>query len=409
MGLRINGERLLRRVRELAAIGATAEGGCTRLALTDADRDGRDLVVAWMRDLGLAVEIDHVGNVVATLAGRTAAAPVLCGSHIDTVSAAGVYDGNYGVLAGLEVVETLLEAGARTARPVAVAFFTNEEGVRFPPDMIGSLVYAGGMTAEEAQDIIGTDGCRLGDELDRIGYHGPTPCPGTVPHAYVELHIEQGPVLERSGATVGAVTGVQGISWQEVALTGQSNHAGTTPIALRRDAAHAAARIAVSVRELADEFGGDQVGTVGRMQLFPNLVNVVAGRALMTVDLRNTDDQQLNRAEARLAERVQQIAAEEGVTAVITALSRYSPVAFDAAVVDRVEQVATSHGHRVLRMPSGAGHDAQMLARVCPSGMIFVPSADGISHNPAEHSDPAELVAGANVLLDVMVALASEI
>jgi len=209
-GLAVDGERLLSRLRELGAIGATGDGGCARLALTDADRDGRDLVVAWMRDLDLDVTVDHMGNVVGTARGHGDGPAVMCGSHIDTVGTGGLYDGNYGVLAGLEVVETLIEHGVSTRHPIAVAFFTNEEGVRYAPDMMGSLVYAGGMTVEEARDITGTDGTRLGDELDRIGYHGATPCPGKAPHAYVELHIEQGPVLEQAGATIGAVTGCKG-------------------------------------------------------------------------------------------------------------------------------------------------------------------------------------------------------
>ncbi|HZQ59131.1 MAG TPA: Zn-dependent hydrolase [Acidimicrobiales bacterium] len=407
-GLAVDGERLLSRLRELGAIGATGDGGCSRIALTDADRDGRDLVVAWMRDLDLDVTVDHVGNVVGTAPGHGDGPAVMCGSHIDTVGAGGLYDGNYGVLAGLEVIETLLEHGVSTRHPIAVAFFTNEEGVRYAPDMMGSLVYAGGMTVEEARDITGTDGTRLGDELDRIGYHGATPCPGTAPLAYVELHIEQGPVLEQAGATIGAVTGVQGISWQQLSLIGQSNHAGTTPMSLRRDAAYAAARVTTFVRELAHEIGGDQVATVGRVELHPNLVNVVAGRATMTIDLRNTDRTALAGAEARLSEFVARLAAEEGVSAQLAPLARYDPVAFAPDLVDCIEAVAVSHGHTVRRMPSGAGHDAQMLARVCPAAMIFVPSAGGVSHNPAEHTDPAQLTAGANVLLHVLLRLAGE-
>ena len=305
------------------------------------------------------------------------------------------------------MVETLLERGVTTARPLAVAFFTDEEGARFQPDMLGSLVYVGGLALEEALDIAAIDGARLGDELEHIGYAGPLPCPGAVPHAFVELHIEQGPLLEAEGVTIGAVTGVQGISWQELTVTGQSNHAGTTPMALRHDPGYVAAEIAVFVRRLALEMGGHQVGTVGKIDLHPNLVNVVAARATLTVDLRNTDEAALRRAEAALAARLRELEAAEGVTITSRRLARFEPVTFDPAMVDRIEAAATALGCSVRRMPSGAGHDAQMLARVTPTAMIFTPSARGISHNPAEHTDAADLEAGANVLANVLVALAN--
>jgi N-carbamoyl-L-amino-acid hydrolase len=403
---RIDVDRLQSRLQELARIGDTGDGGCARLALSDEDRDGRDLVVTWMRDLGLDVTIDGIGNVVATRPGREDGPPVMCGSHIDTVATGGVYDGNLGVLAGLEVLETLAAAGITPRRAMAVAFFTDEEGARFAPDMLGSLVYAGGMSVEEAYDLVGIDGTRLGEELARIGYMGTTPCPGLAPHAYVELHIEQGPVLERHGDVIGAVTGVQGISWQEIELGGQLNHAGTTPMTFRHDAGFAAAAIAVAARQLATDVGGDQVATVGKLDLRPDLVNVVAGRATLTVDLRHTDDASLAAAEHRMAETVRQIADGEGVSVSRRQLARFAPVAFDPRVVDLVEKTAREHGQPVRRLPSGAGHDAQMLARLCPAGMIFVPSRGGISHNPAEYSAPEHLDAGANVLLHVMAQLA---
>jgi len=406
--LRVDGDRLLARLQELGAVGGLEGGGCARLALTDADKAGRDLVVLWMRDLGLDVSIDAVGNVVGIRPGTTDEAPVMCGSHIDTVGTGGIYDGNLGVLAGLEVVETLAAAGVTTRRPLAVAFFSDEEGARFAPDMLGSLAYVGGMSVEETHDVVAADGARYGDELARIGYLGAAPCPLVVPHAYVELHIEQGPVLEAEGVTIGAVTGVQGISWTEVTVEGQSNHAGTTPMAMRRDAGYAAARIAVGVRELARRLGDPQVGTVGRLDLHPDLVNVVAARAVLTVDLRNTDEAVLQEAEAGLAALLGEVAAEEGVTISTRPLARFEPVAFADEVVDLVEAEARAQGHTVRRMPSGAGHDAQMLARLCPAGMVFVPSVKGISHNPAEHTDPADLTHGANVLLHTMLALADQ-
>ena len=405
--LEINGERLMRRLRELAEIGPIEGGGVSRLALTDADKAGRDLVVTWMRDLGLEVSIDAIGNVVATGRGRTDGPPVMTGSHIDTVATGGIYDGNLGVLSGLEVIETLAERGIVTDRPLSVAFFTNEEGARFPPDMMGSLCYVGGMTVEEAMSTAAADGAVVGDELERIGYRGPMPCPGPAPHAFVEYHIEQGPVLEEEGLAVGAVEGVQGISWTEVTIEGQSNHAGTTPMRLRRDAGLAAGEVAVAVRRIARELGGDQVGTVGSIRLHPSLVNVVAARAVVTVDLRNTDEQALQEAERRLAAELDRIAEAEGVTVTTRSTARFEPVTFDPAVVDLVASTAADMGLSVRRMPSGAGHDAQMMARVCPTGMVFVPSVKGISHNPAEHTEPEDLVAGANVLLRTMVKLAA--
>ncbi len=403
--LHIDGDRLLRRIDDLATIGPIEGGGSCRLALTDEDRDGRDLVVAWMTDLGLDISMDGIGNVVATRPGRTGGPPVMTGSHIDTVRTGGRYDGNLGVLAGLEVIETLEFNGITTEHPFAVAFFTDEEGARFQPDMLGSLVYAGGMGLEEALDVVGIDGTVLGEELDRIGYRGTSPCPGIAPRAFVELHVEQGPVLEADGVTIGAVTGVQGISWTELAITGQSNHAGTTPMHLRHDAGYVAAAIAAHVRQLAIRMGGGQVATVGSLELNPNLVNVIAGSATMTVDLRNTDEALLVEAEADLARFVAEAAAAEGVTVAERTLARFQPVAFDDRVVDTVAAVAAELGHSVKRLPSGAGHDAQMMARLCPTGMVFVPSRDGISHNPAEYTEPDDLVAGADVLLGSMLAL----
>jgi len=403
--LRIDGDRLMRRLVELATIGPIEGGGSSRLALTDEDREGRDLVTTWMRDLGLDVRIDGIGNVVATRPGRTDGPAVMTGSHIDTVRSGGRYDGNLGVLAGLEVIETLIDAGVETEHPIAVAFFTDEEGARFPPDMLGSLVYVGGLGLEEALDIEGIDGSIVGDELDRIGYRGPHPCPGPAPHAFVELHIEQGPVLEAGGHTIGAVTGVQGISWTEFTITGQANHAGTTPMDLRHDAGWAAAAIAVHVRDMATRMGGRQVATVGRLDLAPDLVNVVAGSAVLTVDLRNTDEALLTEAEADLAAFVEGIAEAEGVLIEARTLARFEPVAFNGSVVATVASTAESLGHAVSEMPSGAGHDAQMMARICPTGMVFVPSRDGISHNPAEYTDPVDLAAGGNVLLHTLLRL----
>jgi beta-ureidopropionase / N-carbamoyl-L-amino-acid hydrolase len=404
--LRIPIQPLLERLDELAAIGRTAEGGCCRLALTDEDRAGRDLVVRWMCEAGLDVRIDAVGNLFGRREGREDAAPVMTGSHIDTVRTGGKYDGNLGVLGGLEVVRTLDAAGIRTRRPLVVAAFTNEEGARFAPDMLGSLAYVGGMPLADALGAIAIDGARLGDELLRIGYAGPEPMGIFRPHAYVELHIEQGPVLDHEGGVIGVVDHLQGISWQEATIVGQSNHAGTTPMRLRHDAGYCAAAIGTYLRRLAREQGGDQVCTMGMVELHPNLINVIAARARVTIDLRNTDEGLLLESERLLAAFLAELARDEGVSIATRRLARFEPVSFDAAVADRIERCARRLGYAPRRMTSGAGHDAQMIARIAPTAMIFVPSVRGVSHNPAEHTEPAHLAAGVDVLLHTLLELA---
>jgi N-carbamoyl-L-amino-acid hydrolase len=404
--LRIDGKRLMARLEEMAAIGRSSEGACCRLALTDEDRAGRDRVSAWMRDLGLEVSVDPVGNLFGFRAGLEAGPPVMTGSHIDTVRTGGRYDGNLGVLGGLEVVQVLNDAGLRTRRPLVVAAFSNEEGARFAPDMMGSLVFAGGMPLQEAHDTLAIDGARFGDELRRIGYLGTAPLPAFRPYAYVELHIEQGPVLDVEGITIGAVRDLQGISWQEVNITGQSNHAGTTPMRLRHDAGYCAAAIGVELRAIARDMGGNQVCTMGAVTLHPNLINVIASRAKVTVDLRNTSEELLRKAEERFAAFLDRLAAEEKVSIGTRNLARFEPVQFDPGVADLIAHTAKRLGYSCRPMTSGAGHDAQMMARVCPSAMIFVPSVGGISHNPAEHTEPGDLEAGANVLLQTLLELA---
>ncbi len=406
--LQIDPSRLLGALDELAQIGAIEGGGCARLALSDEDKAGRDLVVGWMKALGLDVRIDAIGNVIGVRAGREDLAPVMTGSHIDTVRTGGRYDGNYGVLAGLEIVRALNEAGATTRRPIAVAFFTNEEGARFQPDMMGSLVYAGGIGLNEAYAAIDKDGSSVGDELRRIGYLGAA-TPGALrPHAFVELDIEQGSILDEEKVQIGVVESVQGISWTEYTVTGVSNHAGTTPMRLRRDAGYLAASVNLFARKLAKDMGGDQVGTVGALTLRPNLINVVPNRAVFAVDLRNTDEEKLKQAERRVANHIAFVAEEERVEVETKVLARFEPVIFDAKLVDRVERHAKALALSTRRMPSGAGHDAQMMQRLCPTAMIFVPSVAGLSHNVKEHTEAVDLAAGAQVLLNLMVELAEE-
>ena len=405
-GLDVNGERLVASLQELGTIGALDGGGVCRLALTDADKAGRDWVVAQMKALDMSVSVDGIGNVVGVYRGREDLPPVMAGSHIDTVRTGGLYDGNYGVLAGLEVVRTLRDAGVRARKPIAVAFFTNEEGSRFAPDMMGSLVFQGDLPLATALATKGIDGTTVREDLERIGYRGTAPTGAMRVDSYVELHIEQGPVLDIERITIGAVEGVQGISWTEFTLRGVSNHAGTTPMRLRHDAGLVATRIACFARELAQDLAGDQVATVGSMTLYPNLVNVIPNRVVFTVDLRNTDEAALKLAERCVWAFAEKEAASEGVEISRRSLARFEPVAFDAALVDLIERTARDLGFSVKRLPSGAGHDAQILARKCPAAMIFVPSVGGLSHNVREHTEARDLAAGARVLFRVLTQLA---
>ena len=402
---RINGERLLSRLAALAKIGATGDGGCRRLALSDEDKQGRDQLVAWLQEAGLEVHIDKIGNIAGVLAGSTDAAPILLGSHIDTVGSGGKYDGALGVLGALEVIETIKEAGIRPPRRLAVIAFTNEEGARFQPDILGSCVWTGDMTLAETYAIRDSDGKSVGDELARIGYLG-TAEPGFLkPHAYLELHIEQGPILDAEGGGIGAVTGVQAIWWSEITLTGEPNHAGTTPMKYRRNAGLVAAQIITFADALTHEYAST-VANVGRVVFEPGNVNVVPGRVTMTLDLRNPDDAKLAHVEARVKAFLQILTSETGITCAQKDLARFPAQPFNESLISTVERAASGLGHKVRRMVSGAGHDAQMMATVAPTAMIFVPSVKGISHNPAEHTEPDDIIAGANVLLAAALELA---
>ncbi|ARM12436.1 MULTISPECIES: Zn-dependent hydrolase [Rhizobium] len=404
----INAERLLGRILELGDVGREDDGRLIRLAASDTEKLGRDKFVSWIERAGLEVAVDRIGNIFGIWkpAAVSNEAPLMLGSHIDTVINAGIYDGCYGVLSGLEVIETLVSAGFQPSRPIVVAAFTNEEGVRYAPDMMGSLVYAGGLDVDTALATVGTDGTKLGEELRRIGYDGEHQ-PGFIrPHAYIELHIEQGPVLEREGIQIGAVENLQGISWQRVSISGDANHAGTTPISMRRDAGHAAALVITFLRERARNSNTPTVATVGCMTFEPNAINVIPSRATFTVDLRDPDEERLRQEEAALAAYLAQVAKEEGVSFEVERLARFQPVAFDGKIVDLIEKAAARRGHTVRRMTSGAGHDAQMIARIAPAAMIFVPSLGGISHNPKEKTPDEDLVAGANMLLDVVKQIA---
>jgi len=403
--LRLDGDRLLARLAALARIGDTGDGGVCRLALSEADARGRAWLADAMAELGLAVRTDAIGNMFGTLPGREAIPPVMLGSHIDTVATGGRYDGALGVLAGLEVLAALRDAGHVPRRPITVAAFTNEEGARFQPDMMGSCVHAGVLPLVEALAARDADGISVAQALASISAAGPPSEATEHPHAYLELHIEQGPVLDRDGGVVAAVTGVQAIRWFEVTIEGESNHAGTTPIAYRRDAGLVAALLAVEARAVADAIDG-QVATVGRIVLEPGQINVVARRAVVALDIRNSSEALLDEAERCLRAFLADAAFRHGVEVSVADLARFPAVAFDPGVIAAVEDAARRLGHDPRRMVSGAGHDAQIMAGICPAGMIFVPSIDGLSHNPAEMTRPEHLVAGALVLLQAALAMA---
>ena len=401
MSMEIDRARLLARLRDLGATGRDPAGRLSRLAGSDADKAGRDLLCRWLSEAGLQIEVDRIGNIHGIWSPCGAKGdPVVMGSHIDTVIDAGIYDGTTGVLAGLAVIEALQAAGARPARPLAVVAYTNEEGVRYAPDMMGSLVAAGGLETDAALATLGTDGTTLGDELARIGYAGPHEPGFLTPHAYVELHVEQGPVLEAEGIRIGAVENLQGISWQKVTIGGTANHAGTTPMSMRQDAGVAAARVITFLDQMARATDG-AVATVGTIRFAPEAINVIPSGCDFTVDMRNPDETLLQVQEAALAQYLDGLR-DDGFSIATERLARFEPVSFAPEIVQAIETAADKRQLSCRRMTSGAGHDAQMIARIAPAAMIFVPSKDGISHNPAEFTAEDDLIAGANVLLDVV-------
>lgn len=403
----INKERLLDSIFMLGKIGIDASGERTRLAASDAEKEGRDFVVKQMREAGLDVVVDRIGNIfgIWQTEENRKEAPLMIGSHIDTVINAGQYDGCYGVLTGIEIVRTLKEQKAALKRPLVVGAFTNEEGVRYQPDMMGSLVYAGDLSLDEALYSVGTDGTILRDELTRIGYGG-TVDPGFIkPYAFIELHIEQGPIMDAKGISIGAVENLQGISWQRISIEGAANHAGTTPTDMRIDAGLAASKVNVFMRERCLASSGKTVCTVGTMALEPNAVNVIPSKAVFTVDVRNPNEEKLKEEEMALAAYLKKLEETDHVKIHTERLVRFEPVEFDNGICKITEKMAEKRGLSHCRMTSGAGQDAQMMARICPTAMIFVPSVKGISHNPKEYTRDEDLVGGANVFLDIVAEL----
>ncbi|MSP24877.1 MAG: Zn-dependent hydrolase [Myxococcales bacterium] len=416
MTLPIDEARLWASLHELAAIGQyrdedTGLLGVNRLALTDADAAGRRQVMRWFEQVGLAVRVDRIGNVYGRRSGLDdSLAPVLTGSHIDSVPTAGAFDGCLGVLGGLEVCRALDAAKVVTRRPIEVCFFTDEEGCRFGTDMLGSAVACGRLPLELAWSLVDRDGIAVKNELARIGFLGEVNERIGPPHAYVELHIEQGPVLAAEGFELGVVTGVQAISWQELTIVGKSAHAGTTPMHLRRDAGFAAARIHVQLHEMiaSGRYGAEMRATMGRLELAPNRVNVVPGRVLCTVDLRNPDDARMADAERDVAAYWRSLAEELRVSIEARHTARTASVTFSAEVQAVIAGHLRDAGVRHRHILSGAGHDAQEFAAICPTAMIFVPGEhDGISHNPREYSTAAACARGARALGSTILTLAS--
>jgi N-carbamoyl-L-amino-acid hydrolase len=406
--LRIDGDRLWASLMELAQIGATPKGGVCRLTLTDLDQQGRDLVTGWARDAGMTVTIDQIGNGFMRRAGRNnSLPPVMTGSHIDTQPTGGKFDGNYGVLAGIEVVRTLNDHGIETEAPIEVAFWTNEEGSRFVPVMMGSGVFAGAFTLDHAYAATDTEGKTVKGELERIGYIG-SEVPGQHPiGSYFETHIEQGPVLEDHGITIGVVTGVLGIRWYDCVVTGMEAHAGPTPMALRKDALQVAAALMQEVVACAHRHPqGDQNhgrGTVGMVQVHPNSRNVIPGRVKFSIDLRNASDALCEAMDADIRAVAAKLSAESGLPIAITPVSAYPAQPFNADCIDAVSRAAEQLGYSAMPVVSGAGHDAVYMARLAPAGMIFIPCKDGISHNEIEDAQPGHITAGCNVLLHAML------
>jgi len=402
----IDRKRLERSIDDLGRIGETPRGGLTRLALTDEDKRGRDWMVARMREAGLRVTMDQMGNIFGERPGAEPLPPVLMGSHVDSVPTGGKYDGQLGVLCGLETIRTLNDQRIRTRHPVALVIFTNEEGARFQPAMIASGVMAGKIALEDAYGARDTDGVRLVDALERIGYLGSEPCVARPFRAYLELHIEQGPILEEEGLAVGVVEGIVAISWSRLSLHGVQDHAGPTPMRIRHDALVAAAEVIAGVRGIAREIGGNLVATVGHLTVRPNIVNAIPGAATLSIDLRDPRTETLDRALPLVDRVVRDACAREGVRYELEHYWRVPFTPFAAEVVAAVDRAAKASGARSRRILSGAGHDAQYMAAIGPTGMIFVPSRGGRSHCEEEFTPMDDIEYGANTLFLAALELA---
>ncbi len=402
--LQIDGKRLWDSLMEMAKIGATEKGGCCRLALTDLDRQSRDLFVQWCEEAGCSIKIDKMGNIFARRPGKNNdLAPVMCGSHLDTQPTGGRFDGVFGVLAGLEVVRSLNDLGVETERPVEVAVWTNEEGSRFAPAMVASGVFAGVYDLEYGLTRADSDGKTMGEELQRIGYAGAEEVGGREIHAFFETHIEQGPILEAEEKTIGIVTDAQGQRWYELTFTGVESHAGPTPMAIRKDALLGAARVVELVNRTGLDNAPVACATVGMLEVYPNSRNVIPGKVFVAIDFRHPDDDVLAKMDATMRAGVEKIANEIGLEYEIEQIFYYKPVHFDESCVAAVREGAAAFGYEAREIVSGAGHDACYMAKVAPTAMVFVPCVDGISHNEIEDAKPEWITGGGNVLLRAIV------
>lgn len=401
---RIDGARLWDTLMEMAQIGGTPKGGCKRLTLTDLDKQGRELFTKWCEAAGCAVSVDRMGNMFARRPGTdNSLPPVMMGSHLDTQPTGGKFDGVLGVLGALEVIRSMNDLKIKTKHPVEVANWTNEEGSRFAPAMISSGVFAGVYTEDFAYAREDGEGKTLGDELKRIGYQGEVPTGGRPIHAFFELHIEQGPILEAEHKDVGVVTHGQGQRWYEIRLTGFESHAGSTPMPRRKDALLGAARIVELVNSIGLKHAPNAVATVGMLNPYPNSRNVIPGEVFMTVDFRHPEDATLSEMDAALQAGVKEITDKIGLTYEMKQVIYYKPVAFDKDCVEAVRRAAKHFGYSHRDIVSGAGHDACYIARVAPTSMIFTPCVDGISHNEAEDISQEWATMGTNVLMHAVL------
>lgn len=408
--MEIDASRLQESMEEMARIGATPGGGVNRLALSNSDREARDLFTAWAEETGLWVSVDEMGNMFARHEGLNPdAAPVLAGSHLDTVPNGGRFDGSLGVLSALEVIRSMNDQEIKSSRPIEVVNWTNEEGPRFPPSMLGSGVFVGAFKRDFAYAARDTNGLRFVDELERIGYRGDLPCRPRPLAGYLELHVEQGPTLITEGIQVGIVEGIRGITWLRITMKGVRDHAGPTPMHMRKDALVGAARAISAIRDIPGKFNPDLVTTVGEISVSPNAINVIPERVTFSVDFRHQDEMVLAQTREAVIREVNAAASREGLEIEIKSLGGSSPLAFDSDITGTIERACSERGYSNLRLWSAAGHDARYAADLCPSAMIFAPSVNGKSHAEDELTSWEDVTRGCEVLGDAILSLVNYI
>ncbi len=404
--LKINQDRLWNSLMEMAVFGATEKGGCARLTLTDLDKQARELFIQWCQDAGCTISVDQIGNIFATRPGKNMDLPAVgTGSHLDTQPTGGKFDGVFGVLSGVEVLRTLQDNNIETEAPIEVSVWTNEEGSRFAPAMMGSGVVSGRLDLDTILATEDIDGIKVGDELRRIGFAGDVPATGRAYTAFFETHIEQGPYLENEEKIIGVVTRGQGQRWYDVTITGRESHAGTTPMHLRKDALAAASELVLVVQKIANAHKPG-CGTVGFMEVFPNSRNTIPGRITMGVDLRHPDDDMLSKMDAALKTCLAELKTTADVSIELDPYWYYAPVDFNSECIEAVREGAEIHGFDYMEIIAGAGHDACYVNDFAPTSMIFTPCKDGISHNEMESTTTQECAAGCNVLLHAMLKMA---